>query len=170
MSNRTYTSFDRYLQTGPYNFGFPDRPDFVEHFPYQQGLLISYWDTSQPDNNTSEHPGQGLILPIDAHPDPLFNLTGQPWRARIQVYDAPFSLQRADTFTLHVQGDGRASLVRGQPAVPTFDDSRQYFFPELQTPANMSGVDVPDTGTRIKVVRQDGTSMRIRITTAAPGA
>jgi hypothetical protein len=48
MSNRTYTSFDRYLQTGPYNFGFPDRPDFVEHFPYQQGLLVSYWDTSQP--------------------------------------------------------------------------------------------------------------------------
>jgi immune inhibitor A len=168
-SNRTYTSFDRYLQTGPYNFGFPDRPDFVEHFPYQQGLLISYWDTSQTDNNTSQHPGQGLILPIDAHPRPIFNLTGQPWRARIQVYDAPFSLQRADTFTLHVQGDGRASLVRGQPAVPTFDDTRSYWFPELQTPINQSGVDVPHTGTRIRVVSQDGTSMRIRVTTAATG-
>jgi hypothetical protein len=57
-SHRTYTSFDRYLETGPYNFGFLDqRPDFVEHFPYQQGLLVSYWDTSQSDNNTSEHPG-----------------------------------------------------------------------------------------------------------------
>ena len=52
-SNRTYTAYDRYLQTGPYNFGFPDRPDWVEHFPYQNGLLVSYWDTSFSDNNES---------------------------------------------------------------------------------------------------------------------
>ena len=57
-SNREYVSFDKYLQTGPYNFGFPDRPDFVEHFPYQDGLLVYYWDTSQCDNNTSQHPGR----------------------------------------------------------------------------------------------------------------
>ena len=29
------------------------RPDWVEHFPYQNGLLVSYWDTSQADNNES---------------------------------------------------------------------------------------------------------------------
>ena len=40
-SNREYVSFDKYLKTGPYNFGFPNKPDFVEHFPYQDGLLIS---------------------------------------------------------------------------------------------------------------------------------
>ncbi len=58
-SNRSYVSYDRYLKTGPYNFGFPNtRPDWVEHFPYQNGLLIWYWDTSQADNNTSEHPGR----------------------------------------------------------------------------------------------------------------
>ena len=35
-------------KTGPYNFGFATtRPDCVEHFPYQDGLLVSYWDTSQ---------------------------------------------------------------------------------------------------------------------------
>ena len=34
-------AFDKYLKTGPYNFGFPSKPDFVEHFPYQDGLLIS---------------------------------------------------------------------------------------------------------------------------------
>ena len=46
-SNRTYTSYDKYLKTGPYNFGWANtRPDWVEHFPYQNGLLISYWDTS----------------------------------------------------------------------------------------------------------------------------
>ena len=45
--------YDKYLKTGPYNFGWPDRPDFVEHFPYQDGLLVNYWDTSYTDNNTS---------------------------------------------------------------------------------------------------------------------
>ena len=38
--NRTYGSFDRYLKTGPYNFGFPDtKPNWVEHFSYQPGVL-----------------------------------------------------------------------------------------------------------------------------------
>ena len=78
-SNRSYVSFDQYLETGPYNFGFlPDRPDWVEHFTYEQGLLVSYWDTSQRDNNTSEHPGEGLILPIDAHPAAIYNLARAP--------------------------------------------------------------------------------------------
>ena len=69
-SNRTYTSYDQYLQTGPYNFGFASKPDYVEHFPYQDGLLVTYWDTSQSDNQTAVHPGSGLILPIDANPGP----------------------------------------------------------------------------------------------------
>ena len=42
---RQYLKYDRSLETGPYNFGFlPTRPNYVEHFPYQDGLLISYWD------------------------------------------------------------------------------------------------------------------------------
>jgi immune inhibitor A len=110
-SNRTYASFDRYMQTGPYNFGFPDRPDWVEHFPYQDGLLVSYWDTSYSDNNTSEHPGGGEILPIDANPRAIYRLDGKPWRPRIQGYDAPFSLQKSDSFTLHAQETGRCSTT-----------------------------------------------------------
>ena len=112
-SYRTYISYDQYLQTGPYNFGWANsRPDWVEHFPYQDGLLLSYWDTSFGDNNESSHPGQGLILPIDSHPQPIYRLDGQPWRGRIQTYDAPFSLQQADSFTLHL--NGQASYIRGQ--------------------------------------------------------
>ena len=68
-SNRTYTSYDQYLQTGPYNFGFASKPDYVEHFPYQDGLLVTYWDTSQSDNQTQSTRAAGLILPIDAHPE-----------------------------------------------------------------------------------------------------
>ena len=70
--NRQYVSYDTTLKVGPYNFGFSKtRPSWVEHYPYQKGLLIWLWDTSQKDNNVSAHPGQGLILPIDAHAKPL---------------------------------------------------------------------------------------------------
>lgn len=157
-SHRSFVSYDKYLKTGPYNFGFTNTmPDWVEHFRYTEGLLISYWDTSQPDNNTSEHPGQGLILPIDSHPRAIFNLQGVPWRSRIQVYDAPFSLKKAPSFTLHI--NGAPNYIRGQDAQPLFDDSREYLDPALPG----AGVDVPDTNTRIRVVSVNGTSMRIRI-------
>jgi immune inhibitor A len=158
-SNRTYASFDRYMRTGPYNFGFPSRPDWVEHFPYQDGLLVSYWDTSFTDNNTSEHPGNGEVLPIDANPRAIYRLDGKPWRPRIQGYDAPFSLQKSDSFTLHAQETGQASYIRGQSAVPVFDDSRSYWDAAIPT----AGVKVPNAGVRIQVQRQEGTSMRIRI-------
>jgi immune inhibitor A len=156
-SHRSYTGFDRYLQTGPYNFGFADqRPDWVEHFSYEQGLLVSYWDTSQRNNNTSQHPGQGLILPIDAHPRPIYNLTGAPWRSRIQVYDAPFSLTRPRSFTLHI--NSQPQYIRGQAAQPLFDDTKQYWYPELPN----HGVKLPAVGVKIKVVDVNGTSMKVK--------
>jgi immune inhibitor A len=158
-SNRAYVSFDRYLRSGPYNFGWADtRPDFVEHFPYQNGLLVSYWDTSQADNNTSEHPGSGLVLPVDAHPRPLVRVDGALWRPRVGSYDAPFGLEKADSFTLHV--NGRPSYVRGQAAQPLFADNRSYFDPAQPT----AGVKLsPENRTNIRVLSQDGTSMRIGV-------
>ncbi len=158
-SNRTYTSFDRYLQTGPYNFGFASKPDLVEHFPYQNGLLVSYWDTSQSDNNTSQHPGEGLILPVDAHPRPIARLDGGIWRPRVAGYDATFGLEKADSFTLH-QGAGDApSYVRGRAANPVFRDDVSYWDPAQPT----NSVQVPDTGTSIRVLSQRGTSMAVRV-------
>ena len=79
------SSYDTSLQTA-YNFGFLDsRPDWVETYPYQNGLLINYWDTSQNDNNVGDHPGEGLILPVDAHPTPEHWSNGQLMRQRIQT-------------------------------------------------------------------------------------
>jgi immune inhibitor A len=164
-SNREYVSYDQYLQTGPYNFGFPnDRPDWVEHFPYQNGLLVSYWDTSYSNNNESQHPGAGEILPIDSHPQAIYRLDGNPWRGRIQTYDAPFSLEKADSFTLHAQETGQASYIRGQAAQPVFDDRRSYWDPAIPT----VGVKVPNAGVKIQVLSQSGTSMRIRVSSTKP--
>jgi immune inhibitor A len=158
-SNREYISYDYYLKTGPYNFGWPNtRPDWVEHFPYQDGLLIWYWDTSFSDNDVGNHPGQGEILPIDAHPRAIARLDGQFWRGRIALYDATFRLQPADSFTLH--SNDRPSYIRGQAAVPVFDDRRSYY--DERTP--YTGVIVPNAGVRIRVLEEIGTSVRIRIT------
>ena len=156
-SNRTYTSYDRWLKSGPYNFGFADRPDWVEHFSYQPGLLVSYWDTSESDNNTSQHPGSGLVLPVDAHSAPIYRIDGKPWRSRVQVYDATFSRKRAQSMTLHLAG--RSSYVRGQNAVPTFDDRKSYWNAAIP----QSSVKVPNAGVRMKVEKQQGTSLRLRI-------
>ena len=160
-SNRTYTSYDRYLRTGPYNFSFgPALPDKVEFFPYQTGLLVNYWDTSFTDNNESQHPGQGLILPIDSHPDLIYNLEGRPWRGRIQTYDAPFSLQKADSFYLTL--NGRRNYIRGQAAQPLFDDTRSYWRAELPN----VGVKTPGVGVTLRVTRQENTSMTVRLGTS----
>ncbi len=158
MGHRSYVSYDKYLQTGPYNFGFMNtKPDWVEHYKYGHGLLISYWDTSVGDNNTSKHPGTGRNLPIDANPTPIINIaTGAPWRARIQMYDAPFSLHKADSMTLHT--NGVASYIRGQAAKPVFDDTKKYWFAELPN----HGVKLPAAGVKVRVLTEKGTSMKVR--------
>ncbi len=156
--HRTYVSYDKYLKSGPYYFGYLNtKPDYVDHYAYQQGLLISYWDTSQADNNVSVHPGQGLNLYVDARVKTLYRLDGKPWRTRIQMYDAPFSLTKADSFTLHQ--DSQPNYIRGEDGNPLFDDTKQYFDPELPN----HGVKLPAAGVKIRVLSEDGTSMKVRV-------
>jgi len=156
--NRSYVGYDQYLKTGPYYFGYnPAQPDKVDHYAYQQGLLISYWDTSQSDNDTFVHPGEGLNMIIDSHPKPKVRDDGVLWRARVQVYDAPFSLTKADTFTLH-QG-GVAMKIKGENPAPLFDDTKQYWYPELPN----HGVKLPAIGVKILVLLQNGTSALVLV-------
>jgi immune inhibitor A len=160
-SHRSYVAYDRYLQSGPYTYGFLNtRPNWVEHYPYQEGLLVSYWDTSYRDNNTSTHPGGGLILPIDSRPDLVYKLDGQPWKPTVQGYDAPFSLAKAASFTLH--SSGQASYIRGQNGQSLFDDTRSYYREDLVAGMRY-GVKLPKAGVKIKVLSRDGTSMRVKI-------
>jgi immune inhibitor A len=157
-ANINYVDHNRYLKTGPYNFGFGTAlPDKVEHFPYQDGLLLWYWDTSQSDNNTNVHPGEGLVLPIDSHPVPINRLDGQIWRPRVGGYDAPFGPEKADSFTVHL--NGQASYVRGQNGVSTFNDSRKYWYAEQP----QAGVKVPNNGVNIKVQSRTGTSIKVKV-------
>lgn len=155
---RSYTSFDKYLETGPYFFGYAStKPNYVDHFSYQEGLLISYWDLSYADNDTFAHPGSGRNLYIDAHPKPFKDVNGDYWRARIQVYDAPFSKDRADSFVLHV--DGERSRIRGENANPVFDDTKKYWYSELPN----HGVKLPAAGVKIRVDRQSNDRMTLSV-------
>jgi immune inhibitor A len=145
---RTYKGYDNSLKVGPYNFGFLDNPDlgnWVEHLPYQDGLLINYWDTSQRNNQVRLHPGQGLLLPVDAHPTALIRSDGGVWRNRMQTYDSTFGLDPTDALTLHYLS--QPSFHPSLPAVPVFDDRNSYY-----DPANPWGsVITPNTGTIIQI-------------------
>lgn len=146
---RTYKGYDKTLKTGPYFFGYLNNPalaNYVDHFPYQDGLLINYWDTSQKNNNTRQHPGAGLLLPIDAHYQALRNVNGAVWRNRIQTYDSTFALDKTDALNnLHV--NSVLSPVPSLKAVPVFDDRTLYW-----DAANPQGsVKNPNTGTQIRI-------------------
>ncbi|MBN0045851.1 immune inhibitor A [Streptomyces actuosus] len=159
--NRQYVSYDKTLKTGPYNFGFSStRPDWVEHYPYQNGLLIWKWDTSQADDNTSAHPGEGLILPVDAHPNALKWTDGTLMRNRIQSYDSTFSWYRTDALTLH-KADVETK-VKSQRGVPVFDDGRSSYY-DASNP--LAGVKVTDTDTSIRILWQpwSGSSMTLLV-------
>ncbi|MFC9951809.1 immune inhibitor A domain-containing protein [Streptomyces prasinus] len=163
--NRQYVSYDKTLKVGPYNFGFANsRPDWVEHFPYQNGLLIWKWDTSQADNNTSRHPGTGLVLPVDSHPAALKWSDGTLMRNRIQTYDSTFSTFRTDGITLHKSGV--ATKIRSSKGVPVFNDRAHTYYDETNPGG---GVKITDTNTKIKIVKEarDGSTIHLEVSRAA---
>lgn len=162
---RQYRGFDKGL-TNSYNFGWSsdlDLLNWVERFPYQDGLLINYWDSSFENNNVgancaSGHCG-GLLLPVDAHPELMYRADGGIWRNRVQTYDSTFGLASTDAVTLHWLGD--QSYHASQPAVPIFDDNNEYW--DIANP--MGSVQVPHTGTqiRIKSISAQGSFMQVEV-------
>jgi immune inhibitor A len=155
---RQYTSYDSSLQTA-YNFGFLNtKPDWVESFAYQDGLLISYWDGSHTDNNVGDHPGEGLLLPVDAHPTFHHAANGDLLRPRILSFDSTFSKQNTKAVTVNT--NSQPTTIPAQKAVDTFDDTKDWWF-ESDGHGGAShqgrykpawyGVNVPKTGTTITV-------------------
>jgi immune inhibitor A len=152
---RNYMGYDKALKLGPYNFDDP-AGNWVTHFPYQDGMLVWYYDTSQDDNNVGDHPGEGLILPIDAHPGIIHYQNGAVARMRLQSYDSTFTLDPTDAFTLHSTAFGDLNFP-SRAAVRTFNDDLSYY--TASDPgdalghyqAGWSSVNNPHTGTVIKV-------------------
>jgi immune inhibitor A len=166
---RQYRGYDKSLQSGPYQF---TSNTFVEHFPYQDGLLISYWDSSFGDNNVGDHPGGGLILPIDSHPAIMHWSNGATARPRIQSYDATFTLASTDAISLH-NGPGGSTLTQAsQAGVSTFNDNNSYWVngdpgdngANGRYQAEWNSVNHPHTGTSIRIQSIDSAGfMQVRV-------
>ncbi|MHA7280918.1 immune inhibitor A domain-containing protein [Arthrobacter sp. MDT2-2] len=158
--NRVYGGYDATLATGPYNFGWGvTAPDTVEHYAYQDGLSITYWNTAQRNNNTRQHPGAGLALPVDAHPKALTWSDGTVVRNRIQSFDATFGKQATDALNLHREtAAGMATLAApSQPGAAVFDDTNPNAYYDAANP--QGSVVVAGTGTKIEVVQSNSTGM-----------
>jgi len=170
---RQYKGYDDGLRTGPYNFGFLDNPNlqnWVEHFPYQDGLLVWYYDTSFEDNNVGDHCAGGrcggLYLPVDAHPALLIRPdNGLVWRPRVQSYDSTFGLEPTDPICLHA--NSVQQCYSSLPANPLFDDTKSYWVAPNPAIGNFgwSSVPLPGTGTTIRVtsVSAQGGFMQVTV-------
>ena len=128
----------------------------MEHFSYQDGLLVWYYDTSFADNNVGDNCADGrcggLFLPVDAHPDLLLRPDGRVWRPRILSYDSTFGLEPTEAICLHL--NSVEQCYNSLPANPLFDDTQSYWVPP--NPAinhfGWASVPLPATGTTIRVV------------------
>jgi immune inhibitor A len=160
VDNRQYVGRDRILKH-VYNFaGFKKRPDWVDFFAYQPGALISYWDTSYTDNNVGDHPGHGEVLPVDARPTFQHAPDGSILRTKLLTADSTFSKLASPSQKLHYQG--KLITLKGQQATPVFNDRLDWWYPgDEHGTGDHPGfyepewysVDVPKTGTKIRVVR-----------------
>lgn len=168
---RQYRGYDDALRTGPYNFGFLNNPSLqnrVEHYRYQPGLLIWYYDTSFADNNVGDHclSGRcgGLVLPVDAHPDLLIRPdNGRVWRPSVQSFDSTFGLRDTDALCLHrnsVEG-----CYPSLPANPVFDDTQAYWTPPNPAIGHFGWASVPLPGfgvtVRVTSVSAQGQFMQV---------
>ena len=80
-------------------------------------------------------------------------------RQRILSYDSTFGTERTDAITLH--NNGVAASIPSQKAVPTFDDTKNWWFDcdadactgshQGRYQPGWTGVKVPKTGTKITV-------------------
>ena len=122
-------------------------PKKVEHYAYQNGLLIWLWDTSQMDNNVGEHAGHGQILPIDAHAKPDAWADGGLFRNKIQSADSAFGWYPTDATTVHK--NGVATTIKSKPGVPVFDDRHGTYWYDTNP---YGSVQVPNTNTRISIL------------------
>ena len=172
--NRQYIGYDKTLKQGPYNFNRGvSKPDWAQRFPYQNGVLITYWDASQDDNNTSSHPGAGLVLPVDAHPKAIVYTDGALLGNRRQPFDATFGVEKTDgvVFSREVKtASGITVPVASVPAAPgvtTFDDTSTDTYYD---PANPWGsVRTAGTGMKLTVVKQaNGGNVQTLKLTPAP--
>ena len=155
--NRQYKGYDKTLAEGPYNFGYGvTAPDKVDHYAYQDGLLVWYQNGAYGDNNTSEHPGGGQALVVDSTVGVQKWSDGTLSRNRMQGYDSTFDVDRTDALHLENEVAGAPNNVLDVPrrkSVPTFYDSSETAYWDASNPAHSTKT--AGSGVKIKVLSSD---------------
>lgn len=159
--SRNYLLNDTSL-CGAYNFLYGN---WLEKQCYANGLLISYRNSSVPDNNTSEHPGAGQILPIDSHPATMIRPDGRtPWRSRWQTWDAAFGVDpHAITLSQVISQARTLRATYTAPPVVSFFDSSPTAYYNAAIPYN--SVKTAGSGLKIDItgVSTDRASYRVHV-------
>jgi len=171
LENRQYVGYDATLEVGPYQFSEAfTRPNWVEQFPFQNGMLVWYVDQSYADNNGSEHPGHGYALPVDVRPDSLTYPDGSSPSNRREPFDATFGVESTDEVCLHKQvadkkaPDGYVTLAACAPSSPgiaTFDDSNPDAYWNSANPQNSTKV--AGIGVTATVTSEDGGFLTVQV-------
>ncbi len=155
------TEFNGFAKVGSYTYASPSHyylqlrsytgvDSSLQAEQYSPGLLLWYSDESQADNNTTEHPGSGFALVVDADQHSINKGSTQtPAASAIQIRDAAFSLyqQRAGL------GDDDLS------AITEFTDKTDYSFSAQQP----SGVVLPQVGFGFNIINQSADSEDIEV-------
>ncbi|GAB3415102.1 immune inhibitor A domain-containing protein [Flindersiella endophytica] len=166
--SRQYVGYDATLKTGPYSFNRPiSKPDWVQRIPYQNGLLIWYWNEKVEDNDNSLHPGEGLILPIDSSSKALRYDNGQLVSNRLQPFDATFGVEKTDSITLsnEVRKGNRVQVIMAnvpsRAGVREFNDTNPNAYWDASNPQN--SVKVGGYGVKIGVVEQSAKAAELTV-------
>lgn len=178
MENRQYVGYDDTLRTGPYQFSEAyTRPNWVEFFSFQEGMLVWLVDHAYADNNVSQHPGHGQAMPVDARPEPFSYADGTRPSNRRQPFDATFGLSSVPETCLHKQvlsGRGANQTIEtmeacapASAAIPSFRDTGENAY---WTAANPQGsTKLPGSGVSATVTAQDGDVLTVAVHNPAAG-
>ncbi len=162
LENRQYVGYDATLAEGPYQFSEAfTRPNWVEFFKFQDGMLVWLVDRGYTDNNVSEagRLGIGYALPVDSFPNSLTYEDGTSPSNRREPFDATFGLDTVDPTCLHKQVatdkkgttfETVAACAGGVPQKSTFVDSAPDAYYDADAPQN--SVKILGTGLTAEVV------------------
>jgi immune inhibitor A len=172
LENREYVGYDATLATGPYQFSNGiTKPDWVEFFKFQNGMLVWYVDRAYEDNNVAQHPGHGAAMVVDARPAPFTYPDGTRPSNRRQPFDATFGLEATDATCLHkevVTGNGPSQTVQTLAAcapasagIPVFDDTDPAGY--YSTANKQGSVLVAGHGVKVTVTGDKGDDLTISV-------
>ena len=132
---------------------------------------------SAEDNNTSQHPGTGLSLPVDARPAAFTYPDGTAPSNRRQPFDAAFGTQPVPETCLHKEvlvGPGGSQTVQTVAAcapandgIPTFADSNPAAYYSASNPQN--SVKVAGHGVTATVTGQSGNVLTVSVVNPPAG-